>query len=129
MPKGIPNKKPEESNGEKISKMEVMRRAIAKKGGEAKPLELQAYIKSKFGIEMSTDLISTYKTTVLKAIAKKNAIPAIPTADAEPDATPATKAPANSRGGFSLSELEAVKALADKIGATKVQQLATALTK
>ena len=48
MPKGIPNKKPEETNGEQISKMEAMRRALAKKGFDCKPAEYQSYIKSKF---------------------------------------------------------------------------------
>ena len=39
MPKGIPNKKPEEANGAQISKMEAMRRALAKMGVNAKPVE------------------------------------------------------------------------------------------
>jgi hypothetical protein len=117
MPKGIPNRKPEETNGEQISKMEAMRRALAKMGFDAKPVEYQRFIKSKFGLEMTTDMISNYKST-LKATAVTSA------------ATPSTpKAETKLAGGFSLDELTAVKALADKIGAEKVRQLAQALAK
>jgi len=129
MPRGIPNKKPEETNGQKISKMEAMRRAIGEKGAEAKPLDLQPYLKSKFGIEMNTDLISNYKGLVLKELAEKGAVTAPSKAQVKPAATPAPKAQAKLASGFSLDELEAVKALSDKIGAEKVKQLAHALSK
>jgi hypothetical protein len=117
MPKGIPNKKAEQTNGAQISKMEAMRRALAKMGGDAKPVEYQTFIKSKFGLEMTKDMISNYKST-LKASAGTNAVTA-----------PTLKAQGEPAGRFSLDELSAVKALADKIGAEKVRQLAHALAK
>jgi hypothetical protein len=118
MPKGIPNKKLELANGEQISKMEAMRRALAKIGRDARPLEYQTFIKSKFGIEMTADMVSNYKSSLLKASAEANAV-----------TPPTPKGQAKPAGEFSLHELEAVKALADKIGAEKVRQLAQALAK
>src|SRR5580658_10430792 len=115
MPRGIPNKKPAETNGEQISKMEAMRRALAKMGTEAKTVDYQAFIKKEFGLEMTTEMITNYKST-LKHSGEKSTVTHSPKA-----ATPALKTQAT--GGFSLGELEAVKALADKIGAEKVQQL------
>jgi hypothetical protein len=44
-----------------ISKMEAVRRALSHLGGDAKPSEMQPWIKQQFGIQMSTDHISTYK--------------------------------------------------------------------
>jgi hypothetical protein len=117
MPKGIPNKKPEETNGAQISKMEAMRRALAKMGVNARPMEYQSFIRSKYGLEMTTDMISNYKST-LKATVETSAV-----------SQPTLTSQAKPAGGFSLDELTAVKALADKIGAEKVRQLAQALAK
>jgi hypothetical protein len=49
-----------------MTKMEAVRRGLSDLGKDAKPVQLQAHIKEKFGIEMGTDHISTYKGTILK---------------------------------------------------------------
>jgi len=48
----------------KISKMEAVRKTLSSLGREAKPTEMQAYIKKTFGVEMTKDHISNYKLTV-----------------------------------------------------------------
>ena len=73
---------------------------------------------SKFGLEMTPEMVTNYKSTILRAMAE--ATPEIPTPKA---------VTAKPTGGFSLDELEAVKALSDKIGVEKVKQLAQALAK
>jgi hypothetical protein len=112
MPRGIPKK----TNDGQISKMEAMRRAIGEIGRDCKPADYQVFIKSKFGLEMSADMISNYKSTLLKDGATKSTVQT-PQAQAKP------------AGGFKLDELAAVKALSDKIGAEKVLQLAQVLAK
>jgi hypothetical protein len=49
-----------------ITKMEAVRRALAKLGRDAKPLQLKAFIESALGVEMNADHISTYKGILLR---------------------------------------------------------------
>jgi len=117
MPRGIPKKRQEQANGAVISKMEAMRRALAKLGNNVKPADYQSFIMAEFSIDMDTNMISNYKSTLLNPPAKKSAVIAT------------HKVAATTASGFSLNELEAVKALTDKMGADKVRQLAQALAK
>jgi hypothetical protein len=48
------------------NKMDAVRMALHDRGKDAKPLELQAHIKGTYGIEMTTEHISTYKGVILK---------------------------------------------------------------
>src|SRR5262249_53352103 len=50
---------------EQITKQEAVRRALKAMGRAATPTQMQPYIKEKFNIEMTTDHISTAKSTVL----------------------------------------------------------------
>ena len=76
-------------------------------GMEAKAAEYQAFIMKEFGLDMTTEMVTNYKST-LKAALEKSPVTQAPKAP-----------PAKSSGGFSLNELEAVKALADKFGARR----------
>ncbi len=114
MPRGIPSKK-RQTNGEQISKMDAMRHAVAELGYEVMPGDYQKLIKSKFGIDMSTDMISSYKSSLRKEAPKKSAL--------------IRTVRAGATGGITLEDIKAVKALADKIGAEKVKQLAEVLGK
>jgi adenylate kinase family enzyme len=118
MPKGIPNKKTPASNEPQISKMDAMRQAIKELGYDAKTVKYQRLLKSRFGLVIDTNTVSNYKSSIKREQAKKSAL--IPT----PAAIPAA-----SVLGFSLDEIEAVKELADKIGAEKVKQLVEVLGK
>jgi hypothetical protein len=48
------------------NKAEAMRRALGKLGTQAKPAEIQEYIKTNFDVEMSTQMISTYKSIQIR---------------------------------------------------------------
>jgi hypothetical protein len=110
-----------------ISKMEAVRQALAKHGKDTKPGDLLNHLKSDFGITMSYDMASTYKSAALKKKKGKRgrkpgpkpatAVAAVPTANGQ------------SAGGISLEDITAVKALADRLGAEKVWQLAKVLAK
>jgi hypothetical protein len=56
---------------EKITKQEAVRRALDHFGRDAKPSQMQGWIKQTFGVAMSTDHISTAKGSVLKQQADK----------------------------------------------------------
>jgi hypothetical protein len=97
--------------------MEATRKALAELGREAKPLEIREYLKSKFGIDTSTSLISTYKTVLLKKGKGKKA------------AVGSHRSGTRANGRFSLEDIKAVKELSDRIGADKVKELAELLSK
>jgi hypothetical protein len=81
------------------------------------PLKIRDYVKEKFRIDMDPQNISNYKSALKGA--NKNA------RGRPPKAQPAAAA----TGEFSLEELQAVKKVADRIGAEKVRQLAEVLSK
>jgi len=109
----MPQSQPRNESG--ISKMEGVRRTLATLGSDAKPKAIQAHLKKEFGIKMEPNVISNYKSTI-RSGGNKSAVIGRPAA---------TK----SAEGFTLAEIQAVKEVADKIGADKVRQLAGVLSK
>jgi hypothetical protein len=109
-----------------ISKMEAVRQALAKHGRDTKPGDLLNHLKADFGITMSYDMASTYKSAALKKKKGKKR-------GTEPGPKPATAVAATANGqtagGISLEDITAVKSLADRLGAEKVWQLAKVLAK
>src|ERR1700722_7494621 len=95
-----------EQSDKTISKMEAMRRTLAKLGQDAKPLAIQSEVKKEFGLDMNTNVISAYKTT-LKAGKK----PAAKAATAPPaNGAKAAKAPApKSESGISIDDIRSIK--------------------
>lgn len=52
--------------GDGPNKAQLVRDAMAVLGGAAKPLAIQKEIKDKSGVDMSTQMISTYKSNMAK---------------------------------------------------------------
>jgi hypothetical protein len=103
--------------------MEGVRRAIAALGGyDASPKDLQRYLKSEFGINMDTSMISNYKSA-LKGASKSSMIRR---SVGRPTTAVATAVTA-SASDISLADVRAVKEVVDKVGADKVRKLAEAL--
>src|SRR5262245_20217200 len=48
------------------NKAEAMRRALTKLGKKALPAEIQDFVKTHFGVEMTTKVISVYKSKLVK---------------------------------------------------------------
>jgi hypothetical protein len=109
-----------------ISKMEAMRQTLAKLSKDAPLADVLKALKQDFGITMSTGMAYTYRSAANKKKkgTKPGPKPAVPVAAA---AVPSTNGHAN--GSISLEDITAVKALADKLGAEKVWQLAKVLAK
>ena len=110
MPRSIPK------NGADVSKMERVRRALQVLGSDAMPLEIRDFLKKEFGVDMDAQTISNYKSTL------KNKSRRGPKRRTGP-------APVKAPSGFTLQDIQAVKEMADRIGADKVRQLAEVLSK
>ena len=102
---------------------------LRKLGKGAKPLQLQAHIKKTFGIEMSTDHISTYKGDIARKKAKAKA--ARKAESAQPTiAKPAVhKAKPTVKGADSvlLDDVLTTKGLLDRVGADRLRMLINGL--
>jgi hypothetical protein len=107
MPQGRPR------NQGEISKLEGVRRSLASLGSDAKPLAIQAHLKKEFGIKMEPNRISNYKS-LFRSEGNKSAI--VRRTAASSDA-----------GSFTLADIQAVKEVADRMGADKVRQLSEVL--
>lgn len=116
--------RPKKSKGG-MSKMEAVRQALAKHGKDTKPGDLLNHLKSDFGITMSYDMASTYKSAALK---KKKGKRRGRKPGRKPMAAVST-ANGQTSAAISLDDIKAVKALADRLGAEKVRQLAEVLAK
>ena len=53
-----------EGGEKKVSQMGMVRIALDDMGADAKPLDMQAHIKSKFGVELPANIISNYKSQI-----------------------------------------------------------------
>jgi len=107
----MPGGRPRNDAG--LSKMEAMRRTLAALGNDAMPKPIHDHLKKEFGIQMSTSMISNYKSSIKSEGSKSRMI-------RHPAATDIAK-------GFSLEEIQAVKEVADKIGPDKLRLLAQVL--
>ena len=124
-----------------LTKIDAVRQAMAKLGKNAKPLELQSYIKKEFGIEMTADHVSTSKGDILrkkKAKGKaKGASKAAAATGAQPAAAkpvaakPATATTGNGKTGSSigLEDIAVVKGLVGRVGPEQLRSLVDLLAK
>jgi hypothetical protein len=114
MPKG-------KAAAKKITKMDAMRQTVAKLGKYASATEIQDHLKKEFGIEMSIEMVYTYKGVALKQLGGKKKGRK---KRAKPTKVAAAGAGAN---GITYADIHAVKAIVDKLGARKVLELAGVL--
>jgi len=109
-------------------KVEMVKQALAELGKGAKPLQIRAFVKDRFGAELNTNLISYYKKTLAGKRARKKKR-AGPKAGGPPGQQPAAvppaqaRAPAAARSGISLDYVRLVKDLVARIGAEQLRTL------
>src|SRR5262249_679161 len=106
-------------------KVEMVRRALAGLGKGAKPLQIRAFVKERFGTELDTNLISYYKKRLAGKRKKRQGKKAGAQPKQQPAAAPAgqTKAPAAGRSGINLDDLRLVKDLVGRVGAEQLRGL------
>ena len=128
---------------EEITKQEAVRRALKAMGRAATPSQMQPYIKENFGIDMSTDHISTSKSTVLHKKkggkgAKKPAAQGAAATEGEAKEGVGRKVvvqhkPAAPRGGkeagIPLADILYVKRLVGRLGPEQLHTLIDAFAK
>jgi hypothetical protein len=118
-----------------LSKMEGVRRALSELGKDAKPARIQGFVKERFGIEMSTDVVSTYKGDIARKAAKAAVTKSpvtqpvatmvqtnqvAPTTSGKPAAVHRTNGEA---AGIGLTDILAVKDLVTRVGANNLRTL------
>ena len=114
-----------EAKGNVITKMEGVRRALTELGKDAMPLQMQKYLKERFGITMTVAHISNYKSTILGPAKKKK--PAAKKAEKERASTakvqvaPASRPAGKPATGIRLEDLRAVKELLGRVGADNLK--------
>ena len=155
-PQGVASAQPVKTGGAgvksaqpPITKLEAVRQALAKLGNDALPSQMQPYIKKTFGIDMTTDHISTSKGDIARkaretaevaqqAAARKLAAPK-PQATPKPQAAAASSALAPKAraasgngsvdGNILLEDVFTTKELLDRVGPEKLRTLIDGLAK
>jgi hypothetical protein len=124
-----------------ISKVEAVRRSIEKLGRGASNAEIQADVLERFGVEMSTNHVSTCKgdlarkTKTKKPVAAPSAKvqPAKPAArreQATPSATTSHSGTSDGKGpAIPLEDILTVKGLVDRVGAGHLRTLIDVMAK
>ncbi len=113
-----------------MNKWEAVKQALAKLGNDARPLDIQRFVKTEFNIDMTTDLVSNYKGKILRqepggGKARTQGKPA-----AKPTAKPAApKAATPPAGGISLKDIETIKGLVGRVGPEQLRSLVDLLAK
>jgi hypothetical protein len=128
---------------EKIAKMEAVRRALKHFGPDAKPTQMQGWIKDQFQIDMTANHVSTYKGDIRKKRAGKGK-PAAPkpapqkaaarkvpaqTPAAAKQASPPSPSLTSKGGGIPLEVVLTVKDLVVRLGAASVRTLIDAFAR
>jgi hypothetical protein len=108
-----------EATGTPANKMDAVRQALGELGKDAKPRDIQQHIQERYGIAMTPEHVSTYKSSLLrKGKGRRGRKPKGEGAPAP--ASPAARGEATIR----LRDLRALKELADRIGGTRLRELA-----
>ncbi len=100
---------------------DMVRAAMADLGGDAKPLAIQGFIKEKYGKEVSTTIISNYKSVMKKkAGAGGTRGPGRPKKDG---AAGPGRPKASANGSIQIQDLDAIRGLVERLGAESVRKL------
>jgi hypothetical protein len=124
------------NTGKPMTKVEAVRRAIADKGRDIKPLQICDYVKEKFNIDISPDVASNYKKAELKgkrkkkkgraAADKQHAAAAQETVAA---ARPQSRAVKESLAGCTVEDIRTLRELVDRFGPAAVRSLIDVIAK
>ena len=99
------------------NKAEAIRRALAKLGNRAMPTEIQEFIKTHFGVEMTTKVISVYKNKLVKKKGKPGRKPKVEGETAEAAPKPVE------HGGVTFKDMRLVKEISDRLGHARMREL------
>jgi hypothetical protein len=113
-----------------ITKMEAVRRALSELGKKAMPIQIQAWVKEKYGIAMSADHVSVCKGTILRKARGKRKAAAVTQPSAAQNSEPPEQArPAPYGNAISLDDIATVKSLVGRVGADSLKKLVDVLAR
>lgn len=96
------------------SKMQMVREAIGELGSDAKPKDIGEYVRTKYNTEIPPPMISSYKSTITGGGGNRSR---------------AGRGGAGGLGGdVSLTDVEAVRGLIDRLGADQLSRLVRVLS-
>jgi hypothetical protein len=115
----------EKANGQApkggITRKEAVRQALGTLGKDATRSDIQKFIKDKYGFQMTLDHISNCKGEIRKEKGhKKPAVAKPPTVQKEKPKQPAS---VRQGSGISLTDIETVKDLVERVGAHSLKKL------
>lgn len=100
--------RPKNDGLDKPNQAEMVRSALAELGEDAKPQKIQEYVKTKYNKELSTTLISNYKSMMKK----RSGMP------------PGRRGrPPKGSGAIQIEDLETVRSLVRRLGSENVVRL------
>jgi hypothetical protein len=106
------------------TKIDLVRQAMGKLGDDAGPTQLQDYVKSKFGVSMTTDHVSNYKGKILRSQTGKRKSTGKKKTAAKPRAeAPRVGATRSTTSALSLQDVETTRSLLGRIGPAQLKGL------
>lgn len=106
--------RPKNDGSDKPNQTEMVKTALEELGADAKPLAIQEFVKSKFNKELSTTLISNYKSVMKKKAGNGT--------------TGKRGRPAKGAGAIQIEDLEVVRSLVRRLGSDNVMRLIGVVT-
>ena len=148
MSAAAPSKKAPAGN---ISRTAAVTKALATLGKDAMPMQIKGFIKDKFGVEMSNNAASAYKSEINRKEAKTNPATKGPAQKPkmQPAPAPIAKKPApalaakkppapkpspgkvstRKAGGIELADIQILKNLVGRVGPDQLKTLIDVLSK
>lgn len=119
MPRGKANA--DQGSDPRTNKMEAVRRAMDSEGYDASPLAIQKFIKQNFDVDMSANMISSYKSTLRakKGLAGRRKKRGRPKKGAVEAASPATPL----HDAVAWKDLRTLKDIVGRIGKKNLREL------
>jgi hypothetical protein len=119
MPRGKPSA--DQGADPRSNKMEAVRQAMDSEGYDASPLAIQKFIKQNFDVDMSANMISSYKSTLrakkgLAGRRKKRGRP-------KKNSTAAVAPVVSSHDSVPWKDLRTIKDIAGRIGKKNLREL------
>jgi hypothetical protein len=99
------------------NKAEAIRRALTKLGNKAKPAKIQVFIRTNFGVEMTTPLISVYKHKLVKKKGKHGRKSKEVGAVGEAAPKPAR------HEAVSFKDMRTMREISNRLGPTRMREL------
>jgi hypothetical protein len=111
-----------EGNGGRTNKRQAVRDAMNVLGMDAPPGAIRDHLKKEAGLDMSTNMISSYKSQIRKTAGLKGRRrrKGGRRARAEVAATPVPRAPGD---GISIKDLRTLREMADRLGGHRFKEL------